>query len=318
MPAFIDRDCQAIYLGHIRRDDLVRAVGRLARHEHMPTKLTDNQKSEIRDDPRFVALRQRRELCVKKIKDGLGFPTVKAAKGETEWWQRYKDVDDEIKSLMRQLSDARLKQAIQEFHDTVDTIVVDQQLRGSMPPAEALIPSAIEYELTSRATAANLLFTSLENLTESQVLRVRVKLIQALAQLCKQQETPHQFKTSTSRTLQRAPRGKALLKPFELLQINDVLVTTGDSSNIAAVVRELSEDTGLNCPFCKCDEEAGPRKRNHIFSRIDALRRHVRKEHLEHRDPNTGLHCPFIDCMDILGGNMHFLNHTARQHGLYL
>jgi hypothetical protein len=41
MPAFINRDCQAIYLGSIRRDDLVQAVGRLARHERAPKHLID-------------------------------------------------------------------------------------------------------------------------------------------------------------------------------------------------------------------------------------------------------------------------------------
>jgi hypothetical protein len=41
MLAFIDRDCQAIYLGSTRRDDLIRAVGRLARHKRAPKHLTD-------------------------------------------------------------------------------------------------------------------------------------------------------------------------------------------------------------------------------------------------------------------------------------
>lgn len=41
MPAFIDADCQAIYLGATRRDDLIRAVGRLERHDQAPTELTD-------------------------------------------------------------------------------------------------------------------------------------------------------------------------------------------------------------------------------------------------------------------------------------
>jgi hypothetical protein len=41
MPSFIDTDCQAIYLGTTRRDDLIRAISRLERYDQAPTKLTD-------------------------------------------------------------------------------------------------------------------------------------------------------------------------------------------------------------------------------------------------------------------------------------
>jgi Protein of unknown function (DUF3435) len=40
MPDFIDRDCQAIYLGTVPQDDLVRRVGRLPRNLRAPTFLT--------------------------------------------------------------------------------------------------------------------------------------------------------------------------------------------------------------------------------------------------------------------------------------
>ena len=51
MPAIIDRYCQAICLGCPSRDDLVRAVGRLARDELAPTSLTDAEKFEISHHP---------------------------------------------------------------------------------------------------------------------------------------------------------------------------------------------------------------------------------------------------------------------------
>jgi hypothetical protein len=41
MPNFVDKDCLAIFLGTTRRDDLVRAVGRLERHSGAPDDLTD-------------------------------------------------------------------------------------------------------------------------------------------------------------------------------------------------------------------------------------------------------------------------------------
>jgi len=47
MPAFIEKDCQAIYLGSTRRDDLIRSVGRIARHERAPAFLTDAEKFTV-------------------------------------------------------------------------------------------------------------------------------------------------------------------------------------------------------------------------------------------------------------------------------
>ena len=72
------------------------------------------------------------------------------------------------------------------------------------------------------------------------------------------------------------------------------------------------------CPFCRCDEEAGPLKRNKLFARIDGLRRHVRVQHLEYKRPNEGFICPYQGCITPLKGTMHFLNHTALEHGLCL
>jgi hypothetical protein len=41
MPDVIDRDCQAIYLGTVPQDDLVRRVGQLPRNLRAATVLTD-------------------------------------------------------------------------------------------------------------------------------------------------------------------------------------------------------------------------------------------------------------------------------------
>ena len=64
------------------------------------------------------------------------------------------------------------------------------------------------------------------------------------------------------------------------------------------------------CPFCRYDEEAGPKKHNKLFSRIDRLRKHVRIKHLEYMQPNEGFICLYQGCMTTLKGTMHFLNST--------
>jgi hypothetical protein len=74
----------------------------------------------------------------------------------------------------------------------------------------------------------------------------------------------------------------------------------------------------FSCPFRRCDKEAGPKKRNKLFSRIDGLRRHVRIQHLEYMQPNEGFIYLYQGCMTPLKGTMHFLNHAALEYGLCL
>jgi hypothetical protein len=62
----------------------------------------------------------------------------------------------------------------------------------------------------------------------------------------------------------------------------------------------------------------GPRKRDYVYARPDSLGRHIRDQHLAERDANEGFSCPYKGCSAFLGGAMHFLNHTARQHKLTL
>jgi hypothetical protein len=188
MPAFIDRDCQAIYLGSTRRDDLIRAVGRLARHERAPKHLTDVQKFEISRHPDLLNLIKERATYVQEIKDH-GYRTIKAAKG-TRLYRKHKDKQAEINALKRQLSEALLEKTIEEFHKTVHTTEVDLQLQG-IRPADILTPPAFKYELEERATVARLLFEPLNGLTEDQILEVRIELVEHLMRLCKRQETPH-------------------------------------------------------------------------------------------------------------------------------
>ena len=93
-----------------------------------------------------------------------------------------------------------------------------------------------------------------------------------------------------------------------------------DADSIAAV--EFEEPPivpELFCAFCRWgDKEAGPRKREHLFSCVDSLGRHIRVQHIHPRAAGEGFVCPYKGCSAFLGSAMHFLSHTARQHGLSL
>jgi hypothetical protein len=90
------------------------------------------------------------------------------------------------------------------------------------------------------------------------------------------------------------------------------LVEDGLDSDLMAVstVTESEKLPGkdpiLWCAFCRWGgEEIGPRKRNHIYARIDNLRKHIRSQHLRARAPDEIIPCPCKHCSAVLGGPMH-------------
>jgi hypothetical protein len=184
-----------------------------------------------------------------------------------------------------------------------------------LPAIEVLTPSTIEHELEERPTVARLLFQSFDDLNNDQVFHVRVQLVEALAQLCKQQETPHQFKASKSLKRWSQPidcfqTQNELSEEGDIVMSTDVAVTnvqqslkaytinaTIDLQMILDSTRDLPNTTNLYCAFCKWgDKEASPRKRKHSFSRIDSLGRHVRTQHPNSRAAAEGFHFPYPEC----------------------
>jgi flagellar basal body rod protein FlgG len=181
MPNFIARDTLAIYLSTTPRDDLIKAVGHLERHEDAPVRLTDTQKREIWNNPEVVSLRCR-ERYAAKIKQ-QGYTTIKAAEG-TKYFTRHTEVQREINSLKTKLGRKLLDKTIDKFHETVYLDKVERQMRGILLSNEVLNPSTIKYELEERATVARLLFQPFNDMSLEKVSQVRVQVIDTIVQLC--------------------------------------------------------------------------------------------------------------------------------------
>lgn len=87
------------------------------------------------------------------------------------------------------------------------------------------------------------------------------------------------------------------------------------------VDKSLNELVTFNfyCPFCKWrDMEVSPRKQDHVYTCLNSLGRYIRDQHFAEQDFNEGFDCLYKGCSAFLGGGIHFLNHTARQHKLTL
>ena len=93
-----------------------------------------------------------------------------------------------------------------------------------------------------------------------------------------------------------------------------------DADSMAPMeVKERSVAPILYCAFYKwVDEEAGPRKRDYVFSRIDSLGRHIRAQHLCPWAAGKGFDCLYQGCSAFLGSADHFLSHIERGHDLCL
>jgi hypothetical protein len=312
MPNFIARDTLAIYLGTTPRDDLIKAVGHLERHEDAPVRLTDAQKREIWNDPEVVSLLRCRERYAAKIK-GQGYATIKAAVG-TKYFTRHAEVQHEINSLKTKLGRKLLDKTIDKFHETVHSDEVERQMRGILPSNEVLNPSTIKYELEERATVARLLFQPFNDMSLQEVSQVRIQVVDAMVQLCSRQETPHQFKAS--RTSKRLREADDFHDPCKRLKTDEYVIDEeapfADISPVTDYARGMTE---LRCPFCQCDLEAGPRKRNYTFPRRDSWKRHVRGQHLTEHAVGEGFDCPYEGCSAFLGTATHFLRHAEGQHG---
>ncbi|PVH68439.1 hypothetical protein DL98DRAFT_217496 [Cadophora sp. DSE1049] len=305
MPSFIDADCQAIYLGTTRREDLIRAVGRLERHDDAPNKLNEVQKKEISNHPYILKKVQARKRYARKIKED-GYSTIKAAK-DTYWYKKHNKAQRKINCKKNQLKNELLNYTINDFHETVHVDEVDRQMRGILPDNEVLTPSTIEYELEERATVAKLLFQPLDELHEDQIFDIRVQLVHALAQLCHRQETPRQFKAVQSKRHSQTRSSYASTGTDD----DDEIPQEEGGHTLAGFQGTQTVDERLHtdcCPFCG----RGP------FSRKDSLGRHVRVQHLQRRLANGGFLCPYKGCSAVMGNSVHFLSHTARQHEVFL
>ena len=111
------------------------------------------------------------DLCKRRLKPrSLVESLITVLRGEPE---------DHLHQVHNASNPTGPDKTIQEFHKTVRTTEVDQQLQG-IRPADILTPPTIKYELEERATVSNLLFEPLDGLTENQILQVRIDLIETM------------------------------------------------------------------------------------------------------------------------------------------
>ena len=152
-----------------------------------------------------------------------------------------------------------------------------------------------------------LFFECYDDLEELELFQIRIEIIRNLSILYRRQESYQRSTKTRHRLLSKDKSSKAIQTP-------NVAVET----NLSIPDEQILLRSTLYYPFCRCDEEARPKKHNKLFARIDGLCKHVRIQHLEYIQPNEGFIYLYQGCMTPLKGTMHFLNHIVLEHSLSL
>lgn len=210
MPNFIGADVQSIIFGSTPQTDLIQLMGRLHRHQHAPKALTDQQKLEVTQDPRLTRYVEKRKRALERIKRA-GYASAPAAK-DTPDGKAYDKYRKKVESVRNVLSRKRMERAVREFHETIHSKEVDQQLQGIKPVD--LTQSDMKYELPERALVAGLFSQVAEVQSREELHQLRMKLVMAIAGLCKRRESPcrrpsRQGRKSGSQTRPSKPSNRA-------------------------------------------------------------------------------------------------------------
>ena len=292
-----------------------------------PSDLTDGQLEGIRNVDRIRSLRKQRLALKNDIRALYG--TLKKAEHADP--DRYRAHEAVVKELARVRAVYRREKKVEfreDYFDTMPGVEIDKQidqLLGKSPDidsedvVEEWNPPIPEYPFLEQARIADAFFgPDAESLDGERALARRIQVVTDMAALCKLRESPR--------------RGK----PFNWNKVEEV----GDDVEDTKPVKPSSppppaspKPSSDQCPFCFFEDGLSATDRMRRYSRIDSLRRHVLRVHLNQASRhNYGLRAlsqpcsdaPMVDgpvtCPDpkcgglVLESQMHYKNHSSRVH----
>jgi hypothetical protein len=219
----------------------------------------------------------------------------------------------------------RLDSAIHEFHESIDTIEIANQLSGKAA-VEVLMLPAVEFELRERATIAGMLFKP------AQDGKARIRFVRNLARLCHKQETrqPRAFKRKKVDLIACEANGSSFSNKrkkdgSEKSPLNQVCETVKEELDALRPVEDVTEvwsgqlyPTVLPHPVCLIcigNEEFSYERRMHHVPRKDVLKKHV-ETHFRLPELQSEFSCRHPCCSNMLVDIVHFKRHALEIHGV--
>ena len=308
----IHRDIQSVVLLRPPQEALCRAAAQMNRNRDplAPSSLTEKQLQTLCRMPRLIQLRKDKDALRRKM---AGSVQDEQARG-TDLSKRHAAVGREIARVRAAYRREARTKVKEDYHDTMPTIEIEKQisrlkqdcdLNGSDEEGsedEEWKPPIPIYAFDERARVADAFWGSeAETLTGSAALARRIQAIKDLAVLCERREPSR--------------RGE---------RFNWNRSGSGDDDNTSEPdERATDPDLDLNplqcprnqCIFCFGDSSLRP-ARLRKYTRIDSVRRHLEKTHLNLISRAENVHCPHPACKgrESFDTIEVFLNHAARVH----
>ena len=272
--------------------------------------LTEAQSASIRQEEEIQELRGRRDKLFQRIRHQFTF--IYRAEGQAIY-----DQYEEAKRAVDRKIKARERELMKEIQKEYDTIAPVQDMRAQLEgDVELLSPilcssERVRYAFVERSRIAKAFFDPLSTCGAKDDMDWRVSIVDDMVSLCIRQEGVFR-KARRIRRIQARERdpdddGERPLKAVKSESESD--------SSIAYLFPIRCKP--YQCLYCLGDTDLPLEERLHNLGSKYSLQRHFDRRHpFRPREP-----CPFPhpECAAVtLDSVMHFKNHAATVHGIYM
>ena len=313
---YLDQDVQvdtkACLLGR-PSNQIVQKMARLASLDadaNAPSNLSKEQITQLSTHPKVVRLSKKNKALSTKLRL-QGYIPMSTAKG-TKLYDRKVKTQNRLNSLKVRLRDAMKANARKRHFRKADTITFESQFSNhstqKLPVGDKPMRPR-EYDIPERAEVVQWICQPVASLTDRELLKRRIKGIEAMAAMCRRQET-RRCRKSKSQVKQKEPGTPSDNSKDDLIHRSE-----DTAKDLFPLVCKKSQ-----CIFCLGDERKPYEQRTFNYSRpskmMDEADKHLRKFGLNDKVP-----CPHPTCKSsavILSNITDFKAHTAKVHKIFL
>ncbi len=284
---------------------MVQKMARLASltaDPNAPTELSEEQKAEFRIHPKVLRLSNRNKALTAQLKS-QGYRPISTAKGTLLYNEKMK-AQARLNSYKVRLRHSMIEKGRKRHFRKADTIAFNSQFSASSGQKLSVSdePAARrKYNIPERAGVVRWICQPAAGLTDQEIFAQRIRGIEALAALCRRQETQRRGR----------PKWSVEQEQSEL---------SSDDMDQDVVDKFPMECKPKQCIFCLGDDRKLYEERSFEYSKVNKMLDEVGK-HLETFAPDDKVPCPHPRCKAanlVLPNVMTFKNHTAKVHKIVL